>query len=188
MKIHKTEFPGLLIIEPDVFGDQRGYFFESYNKLKFEANDLHLNFVQDNFSKSIKGTIRGLHFQIEPYAQGKLCQVIEGEVLDVAVDLRKNSPTFGKHFSINLSEENHLQLWIPVGFAHGFSVLSDDAIFHYKCTNFYNRESERILRYDDPDLGIDWKVENPIVSEKDRNGEFFKDLPTYFEFGVKNGL
>jgi len=188
MKIHKTEFPGLLIIEPDVFGDQRGYFFESYNKQKFEANDLHLNFVQDNFSKSIKGTIRGLHFQIEPYAQGKLCQVIKGEVLDVAVDLRKNSPTFGKHFSINLSEDNHLQLWIPVGFAHGFSVLSEDAIFHYKCTNFYNRESERILRYDDPDLGIDWRVENPIVSEKDRNGEFFKDLPTYFEFGVKNGL
>jgi len=188
MKIHKTEFPGLLIIEPDVFGDQRGYFFESYNKQKFEANYLHLNFVQDNLSKSIKGTIRGLHFQIEPYAQGKLCQVIKGEVLDVAVDLRKNSPTYGKHFPIILSEENHLQLWIPIGFAHGFSVLSDEAIFHYKCTNFYNKESERILRYDDADLAIDWKVENPIVSEKDRNGSLFSELPVYFEFGVKNAL
>ena len=188
MKIHKTEFPGLLIIEPDVFGDQRGYFFESYNKQKFEANELHLNFVQDNFSKSKKGTIRGLHFQIEPYAQGKLCQVIKGEVLDVAVDLRKNSPTYGKHFPIILSEENHLQLWIPIGFAHGFSVLSDEAIFHYKCTNFYNKESERILRYDDADLAIDWKVENPIVSEKDRNGSLFSELPVYFEFGVKNAL
>lgn len=188
MKIYETEFPGLLIIEPDVFGDQRGYFFESYNKQKFEANDLQLNFVQDNFSKSIKGTIRGLHFQIEPYAQGKLCQVIKGEVLDVAVDLRKNSPTYGKNFSLILSEENHLQLWIPVGFAHGFSVLSDEAIFHYKCTNYYNKDSERILLYNDPDLAIDWKVENPIVSEKDQKGQFFLELPVYFEFGVKNGL
>lgn len=188
MKIHKTDFPGLLVIEPDVFGDQRGYFFESYNKLEFESNDLNFNFVQDNFSKSVKGTIRGLHFQIEPYAQGKLCQVIKGEVLDVTVDLRKNSPTFGEHFSLKLSEENHLQLWIPVGFAHGFSVLSDDAIFHYKCTNFYNKASERILRYNDPNLAIDWEVENPIVSEKDMNGQLFSELPIYFEFGIKNGL
>jgi dTDP-4-dehydrorhamnose 3,5-epimerase len=188
MKIYKTEFPGLLVIEPDVFHDQRGYFFEAFNRYKFDSQNLHLNFVQDNISKSMKGTIRGLHFQIEPYAQAKLCFVVRGEVHDVVVDLRKNSPTFGKHFSVILSEENHLQLFIPVGFAHGFSVLSDEAIFQYKCTNFYNKESERILRYNDPALRIDWKVENPIVSEKDKNGESFSELPTYFEYGEKNGL
>jgi dTDP-4-dehydrorhamnose 3,5-epimerase len=188
MKIHKTEFPDLLVIEPDVFGDERGYFFESYNKAKFELNGLDLNFVQDNFSKSVQGTIRGLHFQINPFAQGKLCQVIKGEVLDVAVDLRFNSPTFGKHFSLKLSEQNHLQLWIPEGFAHGFSVLSEEAIFHYKCTNFYNKESERVIIYNDSDLGIEWLVENPIVSEKDKTGMFFKDLQKYFIYGVKNDL
>jgi len=188
MKIHKTEFPDLLVIEPDVFGDERGYFFESYNKAKFELNGLDLNFVQDNFSKSVQGTIRGLHFQINPFAQGKLCQVIKGEVLDVAVDLRFNSPTFGKHFSLKLSEQNHLQLWIPEGFAHGFSVLSEEAIFHYKCTNFYNKESERVIIYNDSDLGIDWLVENPIVSEKDKSGMLFKDLPKYFIYGVNNDL
>lgn len=188
MKIRRTEFPGLLVIEPDVYNDQRGYFFESYNKQRFDSHNLHLNFVQDNISKSKKGTVRGLHFQIEPFAQGKLCFVVKGEVLDVVVDLRKNSPTFGKHFSLILSEENHLQLFIPVGFAHGFSVLTDEAIFQYKCTNYYNKESERILRYNDPALAIDWKVENPIVSEKDKNGQLLSELPTYFEYGVKNGL
>jgi len=182
MKIYQTEFPGLLLIEPKVFEDDRGYFFESYNKLKFESEGLNLNFVQDNFSKSTKGTIRGLHFQINPFAQGKLCQVIKGNVLDVAVDLRKNSPTFGKYYSVNLSEENHLQLWIPEGFAHGFSVLSEEAIFHYKCTNFYNRESERVIRFDDPDLKINWNVDNPIVSEKDLKGSLFSELPTYFVY------
>lgn len=182
MKIYKTDFPGLLIIEPKVFSDERGYFFESYHKLRFEENELNINFVQDNFSKSVKSTIRGLHFQIKPYAQGKLCKVIKGEVLDVAVDLRKNSPTFGKYFTQILSEENHLQLWIPEGFAHGFSVLSDEAIFHYKCSNYYDKASERILRYDDPILDIDWQVKNPIVSEKDLSGQFFNQLPNYFFF------
>lgn len=185
MKIHKTDFPGLLLIEPRVFGDARGYFFESYNQSKFEEAGLKFSFVQDNFSKSIKGTIRGLHFQINPYAQGKLCQVIKGEVLDVAVDLRVNSPTFGKVFSVVLSEENHLQLWIPEGFAHGFSVLSEEAIFHYKCTNFYHKESERILLYNDVSLNIDWKVENPIVSEKDKEGKSFSELPNYFFYEDK---
>lgn len=181
MKIHKTEFHGLLIIEPQVYGDHRGYFFESYNKERFELNDLQLNFVQDNFSKSVKGTIRGLHFQINPFAQGKLCQVIEGEVLDVVVDLRYNSPTFGKHFSLHLSGENYLQLWVPEGFAHGFSIISEYAIFHYKCTNYYNKDAERILKYNDEFLGIEWKVDNPIVSEKDRNGLSFSELPIYFK-------
>ncbi len=180
MKIHKTEFPDLLIIEPQVFKDDRGYFFESYNQLKFEKEGLRLNFVQDNISRSVKGTIRGLHFQIQPYAQGKLCQVIKGEVLDIAVDLRLNSPTYGKYYSLILSEENHLQLWIPEGFAHGFSVLSDEAIFHYKCTNFYNKESERTILYNDATLNINWRIENPIVSEKDKQGLSFSDLPTYF--------
>lgn len=184
MKINKTEFPGLLLIEPKVFEDDRGYFFESYNKSNFESEGLNLNFVQDNFSKSTKGTIRGLHFQINPFAQGKLCQVISGKVLDIAVDLRINSPTFGKYYSIVLSEENHLQLYIPEGFAHGFSVLSEEAIFHYKCTNFYNRESERVIRFDDPDLKINWNVEYPIVSEKDLKGSFFSELPTYFIYEV----
>ncbi len=185
MKIHKTEFPGLLIIESEVFGDERGYFYESYNQNKFLSHGLDIEFVQDNFSKSVRGTIRGLHFQIEPFGQGKLCSVIKGEVLDIAVDLRVNSPTYGKYFSQILSEENFTQIWIPVGFAHGFSVLSDEAIFHYKCSNFYNKESERILRFDDPTLNIDWKVDKPIVSEKDRSGMFFSELPQYFFFEEK---
>ena len=182
MKIYKTEFPGLLLIEPKVFSDQRGYFFESYNKSKFDDEGLKLNFVQDNISKSVYGTIRGLHFQINPFAQGKLCQVIKGEVLDVVVDLRKGSPTYGKHYSVVLSEENHLQLWVPEGFAHGFSVLSEEAVFHYKCTNFYNRDSERVIRFNDPDLKINWQIDNPIVSEKDMQGLLLSDIPTYFTY------
>ncbi len=182
MKIYKTEFPGLLLIEPKVFSDQRGYFFESYNKSKFDDEGLKLNFVQDNISKSVYGTIRGLHFQINPFAQGKLCQVIKGEVLDVVVDLRKGSPTYGKHYSVILSEENHLQLWVPEGFAHGFSVLSEEAVFHYKCTNFYNRDSERVIRFNDPDLKINWQIDNPIVSEKDMQGLLLSDIPTYFTY------
>lgn len=188
MEIKKTEFPGLIVIKPDVFSDNRGYFFESFNKQKFEKKGYLWNFVQDNFSKSKKGTIRGLHFQVNPYAQGKLCQVIQGEVLDIAVDLRFNSPTFGKYFSIVLSEENHLQLYIPEGFAHGFSVLSDEAIFHYKCTNFYNKESERTILFNDEKLNIDWKVENPNLSEKDLKGMKFSELPKYFIYEEKDAL
>jgi dTDP-4-dehydrorhamnose 3,5-epimerase len=174
MKISETGLNGLLIIEPDVFGDSRGYFFESFNKSKYHLNQDNIEFVQNNISKSKYGTIRGLHFQEGEFAQGKLCQVIYGKVLDVALDIRRDSPTFGQHFSLELSEENHLQVWIPPGFAHGFSVLSDEAIFSYQCTQYYNKSSERAILYNDPVLNIDWKIENPIVSEKDLHGMNFE--------------
>jgi len=175
VKIDKTDIDGLMVIWPDVFIDGRGYFYESYNSNKY-SGAIETNFVQDNVSKSIKGTIRGLHFQTGKFAQGKLCQVIMGEVFDVAVDIRKKSPTFGKHYSIVLSEENHIQLWIPPGFAHGFSVLSEAAIFHYKCTNFYSKEHERTILYNDPALGINWKVKKPNVSEKDLKGQKLTEM------------
>lgn len=180
MKIEKTFIPDLLVIEPDIFGDERGYFFESYSHKKYEAGGVDINFVQDNISKSRKGTLRGLHYQVGEKAQGKLCQVIKGNVLDIAVDIRFNSPTFGKYFSIELSENNHLQFWIPKGFAHGFSVLSDEAIFHYKCTDYYSKPDERAIIYNDPELNIDWRVEDPIVSEKDRMGKRFKEIEKDF--------
>ncbi len=184
MEITKTTIEGLLIIQPDVFPDERGYFFESYNLKKFQVNNIETNFVQDNISKSRKGTLRGLHYQVGDKAQGKLCFVLQGKVLDVAVDLRLNSPTFGKHFSTELSEDNHLQFWIPVGFAHGFSVLSDTAIFQYKCTNFYSKENERTILYCDPDLNIDWKIDNPIVSTKDLNANPFQESEKEMFFSV----
>ncbi len=180
MKVEKTFIQDLLVIEPDVFGDDRGYFFESFSYKKYEAYGIELNFVQDNISKSRKGTLRGLHYQVGEKAQGKLCQVIKGKVLDVAVDIRSSSPTFGKYFSVELSEENHLQLWIPKGFAHGFSVISDEAVFHYKCTEYYSKPDERAILYNDPDLKIDWRVDNPIVSEKDKQGKLFKDIERDF--------
>jgi dTDP-4-dehydrorhamnose 3,5-epimerase len=166
----ETKLKGCFIIEPKVLEDQRGYFFESFNQNKF--NDLigkNIDFVQDNESFSSKGVLRGLHFQTGEYAQAKLVRVVKGTVLDVVVDIRKDSPTFSKHFSIELSEENKTQLFVPRGFAHGFIVLSDTAIFSYKCDNFYNKSSEQGLRYDDPSLGIDWKLppNEFIVSEKD---------------------
>lgn len=180
MEFEKTFIEDLLIVKPDVFPDERGYFFESYNKNKYEAGGINFQFVQDNVSKSKKGTVRGLHYQIGEFAQGKLCSVILGKVLDVAVDIRFGSPTFGKYFSIELCEENKFQLWIPPGFAHGFSVLSDEAIFSYKCTNFYNKESERAIIYNDKDLNIDWKIENPIVSEKDLRAISFNQINNDF--------
>jgi len=149
MKITKTDIEGLLIIEPDVYGDERGYFFEAYNKKRYEENGLNFDFVQDNFSRSVKGTIRGLHYQVGDFAQDKLCEVLYGKVLDVAIDIRFGSPTFGKHFAIELSDENHLQLWLPKGFAHGFAVLSDFALFHYKATNYYSKKDERAIIYND---------------------------------------
>lgn len=166
----ETQLKGCFIIEPKVLEDHRGYFFESFNQNKF--NDLigkNIDFVQDNESFSSKGVLRGLHFQIGEYAQAKLVRVVKGTVLDVVVDIRKDSPTFSKHFSIELSEENKTQLFVPRGFAHGFIVLSDTAIFSYKCDNFYNKSSEQGLRFDDPSLGIDWKLppNEFIVSEKD---------------------
>lgn len=180
MEVEKTFITGLLIIKPDVFNDSRGYFYESYNKLRYEKFGLNFTFVQDNISKSSYGTIRGLHYQSRNYAQGKLCSVLKGKVLDVAVDIRFGSPTFGKYFSIELSSDNKYQFWIPPGFAHGFSVLSDEAIFHYKCTNFYNKNSERCIIFNDKDLNIDWKIKSPIVSEKDLKGQNFSEIEKDF--------
>ncbi len=180
MEVIKTEIDGLLVIKPKVFNDERGYFFESYNEDNYQKAGIDFCFVQDNISKSKKSTIRGLHYQVGEKAQGKLCKVIYGKVLDVAVDIRFGSPTFGKHFSFELSEENHAQLWIPPGFAHGFSVLSDEVIFSYKCTAFYSKEHERAIIFNDPELKINWKVENPIVSEKDFKAPLFKSIPKDF--------
>jgi len=182
MKVSKISIEGLLLIETDFFGDDRGYFYESYNKQKYDKIGINFDFVQDNISKSVKETIRGLHYQVGDKVQGKLCQVIKGKVLDVVVDIRFDSPTFGKHFSIELSENNKTQLWIPPGFAHGFSVLSDEAIFSYKCTNFYSQPDERLILYNDPDLNVDWKVLNPLVSEKDLKAKSFKDIDNDFVY------
>ena len=170
MTATETKLKGCFIIEPSVFKDSRGYFFESFNQNTFnELIGKTVDFVQDNESFSSKGVLRGLHFQTGAYAQAKLVRVVKGTVLDVVVDMRKESPTFSKHFSIELSEDNKRQLFVPRGFAHGFIVLSETAIFSYKCDNFYNKESEQGLRYDDPSLGIDWRLpaNEFIVSEKD---------------------
>ena len=181
MEIIKTSIDGLLIIKPDVFKDDRGYFFESYNKERLAKEGLTMDFVQDNESKSAKGVLRGLHFQKPPYAQGKLVRVVKGSVMDVAVDLRKDSPTYGKWESVVLNEENKLQFWIPEGFAHGFVTLEDDTIFAYKCTNVYNKESEGSLLWNDPDINIDWNIENPLLSEKDKTSPLFKNFETPFK-------
>ena len=181
MKISKTAIDGVVIIEPQVFEDERGYFFESYNQAKMEEAGLHYNFIQDNQSKSCYGTVRGIHFQKGEFAQAKLVRVLEGVVLDVAVDLRKNSPTFGKYVAIELSAENKKQLMIPRGFGHGFSVLSKTAVFAYKCDNVYNKASEGGIRFDDADIGVDWKI-NPkdaILSEKDKNAPLLKDVTCF---------
>jgi len=180
LTVTKTEIEGLLVIQRDIFKDYRGFFFESFSKQRYQELGITDEFVQDNFSKSKKGTVRGLHYQVGDKAQGKLCQVIEGEVLDVSVDIRFNSPTFGKYFSQVLNSRNKLQLWIPPGIAHGFSVLSDEAIFSYKCTNYYSKEHERAILFNDPDLKIDWKVDSPIVSEKDLSAAKFKDIEKDF--------
>lgn len=180
MIFEKTPIEGLLLIKPDVFDDPRGYFFESFNQKKYLEGGVDAQFVQDNISKSVKGTVRGLHYQAPPFAQGKLCSVILGKVLDVAVDIRFGSPTYGKYYACELSEENKFQLWIPVGFAHGFSVLSDIAIFSYKCSGFYNKEYERSIIYNDAQINIDWKVENQIISEKDLKANPFNRIEKDF--------
>lgn len=180
MKIIKTDIDGVLIIEPDVFTDARGFFFESYNEKNYRDAGLNFNFVQDNISKSAFGTIRGLHYQVGEYAQGKLCQVIKGKVFDVAVDIRFGSPTFGKYVGAELTEENHKQIWMPPGFAHGFSVLSEEAIFMYKCTALYSKKDERSILFSDADINIDWRIEKPIVSEKDMLSKKFKDIEKDF--------
>jgi len=180
MNIIETELSGLLIIDPKVFGDKRGYFFESYNADAFKAAGIETEFMQDNESSSVKGVLRGLHFQEPPFEQGKLVRVARGSVLDVSVDIRKDSPTFGKWTSFELSEQNKRMLWIPPGFAHGFVTLEDNTIFIYKCTKVYHMDSENSIRWDDPELGIDWGVENPIVSNKDRIAPFLKELNSPF--------
>ncbi len=181
MKFNETNLSGVILIEPDVFNDSRGYFYESFSKKRY-AEILDKEFVQDNISKSKKGTIRGLHYQIGENAQGKLCQVLYGKVLDVAVDIRFGSPTFGKYFAAELSDENKNQLWIPPGFAHGFSVLSNEAIFMYKCTAYYSKPDERAIIFSDKDLNIDWKIENPVISEKDLQAKSFKNIDKDFIF------
>ena len=182
MKILKTELEDVLIIEPDFFPDSRGFFFESYNKKKYEDAGMNFEFVQDNISKSNKGTVRGLHYQVGEFAQGKLCQVLTGSVMDVAVDIRSGSPTFGKHVAVELTGDNHKQIWIPPGFAHGFSVLEDNTIFSYKCTAFYSKIDERAIMYNDAELNIDWKIKEPIVSEKDLEAKKFSEIEIDFKY------
>lgn len=184
MPFNHTEIPGLVIFEPNIFNDERGYFFESFNEKQFAEQGLPTHFVQDNQSGSSYGVIRGLHYQMHPHAQAKIIRVLQGSILDIAVDIRKNSPTWLKVFSIELSAENKKQLFIPAGFAHGFSVLSEKANVLYKCDKLYNKESEQGIRYDDPSLKIDWKipVEKRIVSEKDRNLPLLADCKNNFVF------
>ena len=180
MEIIKTKIEGLLIIKPKIFSDDRGYFYESFRLDKFREFGVDLEFVQDNESKSQKGVLRGLHFQNPPYEQGKLIKVVKGAVIDVAVDIRKNSPTYGQWVSHELSEYNKTMFWIPPGFAHGFLTLKDETIFQYKCTNYYNKESEGSIRWNDPDLNIAWGIESPIVSEKDDQAPLFNSFISNF--------
>lgn len=184
MKFIETKISGVFIIESTVFGDARGYFLESFNLEKFEENIYPIKFVQDNESKSSKGVLRGLHFQKPPFSQAKLVRCIEGIVMDVAVDIRKGSPTYGKHISVELSGENKRQLFVPRGFAHGFMVLSDTAVFAYKVDNSYAPEYDSGIRYDDKELNIDWGLseEEVQLSVKDKNLIFFKDLDSPFKF------
>lgn len=179
MKIIETEIQGLFIIEPDVYGDSRGYFFESFNKKRIEEQTgISVDFVQDNESRSTYGVVRGLHFQKPPHAQAKLVRVVSGRVLDVAVDLREGSPTYGKHVAVELSGENHRQVFIPKGFAHGFSVLSEEAVFQYKCDDYYAPETEGAVAWDDPDIAIDWRIpaDDMILSEKDKKNPRLSEL------------
>jgi dTDP-4-dehydrorhamnose 3,5-epimerase len=180
MTIQETSIQDLLIIQPRIFADDRGYFYESYNQEKFLKIGLYLNFVQDNQSLSQKGVLRGLHFQNPPFAQGKLVRVTQGSVLDVAVDIRANSPTYGQYEKIILSGENKTMFWIPPGFAHGFITLEDNTIFTYKCTARYSKESEGTLMWNDSTLNIDWGIDNPLVSEKDQEAELFENFQSQF--------
>lgn len=184
MPFIKTDFPGLIIVEPKVFRDSRGYFFESYNENDFKAAGIDNRFVQDNQSQSSYGVIRGLHYQLNPYAQAKLVRVLSGAILDVAVDIRKGSPTYAMCYTIELSAENNKQLLIPAGFAHGFSVISETAEVLYKCDAFYNKESEAGIAWDDPLLYIDWKIpaDKAIVSDKDKIHPSITDCKNNFVF------
>ncbi len=180
MEVITTKISDLLILIPDLFEDDRGTFFESYNKERLHELGITQDFVQDNESKSRKGVIRGLHFQLPPYEQGKLVRVVKGAVLDVAVDLRKDSASFGQWVSVELSDQNKKMMWIPAGFAHGFVALEEDTVFVYKCTKQYNPESERSIRWNDPDLNIDWGIRDAILSEKDKNAPLFREIHSPF--------
>ena len=180
MDIIKSPLEGLLVIKPKVFEDPRGYFYESYNKIIFDQKLPPVTFLQDNQSQSKKNVVRGLHFQSPPFAQIKLVRVIKGAVIDVAVDIRKKSPTYGKHFKIELNEHNKIMMWIPEGFAHGFATLEDDTVFLYKCSSLYNKSSECCISWNDPDLNIDWELGHPIISEKDNQGMRFKEYTGLF--------
>ena len=184
MEVIKTDIEGVVIIEPRIFRDDRGYFYESFSQREFEEKVYRTTFVQDNQSKSSYGVLRGLHFQKPPYCQNKLVRCIKGAVLDVAVDLRKGSPTFGKHVAVELTEENHRQLFVPRGFAHGFAVLSEEAVFQYKCDNFYNKESEGAIAWDDPELAIDWRIpaDKALLSEKDKLNKSIKEADFLFDY------
>ena len=187
MEVIKTSIEGVVIIEPKVFNDARGYFFESFSQRKFEEKVRKVNFVQDNESMSSYGVMRGLHFQRPPFTQSKLVRCVKGRVLDVAVDIRKGSPTYGKHVAVELTENNHRQFFIPKGFAHGFAVLSETAVFQYKCDEFYQPEADGGISILDDSLGIDWKIptEQAILSEKDMKHEMLKDFDSPFEFVLK---
>lgn len=184
MNIISTSIKGVAIIEPRIFTDERGYFFESFSKRDFEEKVCRTEFVQDNESRSVYGVVRGLHFQRPPFAQAKLVRVIKGSVLDVAVDIRQGSPTFGRHVAVELTGDNHRQIFIPRGFAHGFAVLSDEVIFQYKCDNFYSPQSEGAIAWDDPALGIDWRIpaDRIILSAKDRSHKLLSEIDNPFYF------
>lgn len=184
MEVIKTDIEGVFIIEPKIFGDARGYFFESFSQREFDEKIGPVQFVQDNESKSCYGVLRGLHFQKPPYAQSKLVRVVKGKVLDVAVDIRKGSPTYGKYVAAELSEENHRQFFIPKGFAHGFSVLSDEVVFQYKCDSFYAPQSEGAIAWNDPQLAIDWQIpaDRVMLSEKDKHHGSLAELDSPFTY------
>lgn len=188
MEVIKTAIEGLLVIKPRVFEDARGYFFESFSQREFDEKVTPIRFVQDNESMSSYGVMRGLHFQCPPYTQSKLVRCVKGAVLDVAVDIRKGSPTYGQHVAIELSEQNRLQFFIPHGFAHGFSVLSETAVFQYKCDNFYAPQADGGISILDQSLGIDWRipVESAILSEKDTKHQLLKDFDSPFEYNVES--
>lgn len=184
MQFISTDLPGLFVLEPKVFPDSRGYFFEAYSERIFHANGVDIRFVQDNQSSSSYGVIRGLHYQLPQHAQTKLVRVLHGRILDVVVDMRKGSPAYGKSFAVELSADNKKQLFVPQGFAHGFSVLSEQAVVLYKCDNFYNKESEAGVRYDDPTLNIDWQIPaaDAVISDKDKVLPNFADARNTFEY------
>ncbi len=186
MKVINTEIEGVVIIEPTIFSDNRGYFYESFSQREFEEKVCRTTFVQDNQSYSRRGVLRGLHYQEAPYCQSKLVRVVKGSVLDVAVDIRVGSPTYGRYVAVELTSENHRQLFVPRGFAHGFAVLSEDAIFQYKCDNFYRKESEGALQWNDPDLAIDWQISeaDAVIVDKDICNPSFNDFSSPFSYEI----